>query len=29
MKEYIENVLAPKLQGDGGWSSSSPMKIKN
>ena len=19
MKEYIENVLAPKLQGDGGW----------
>ena len=19
MKEYIENVLAPRLQGDGGW----------
>ena len=19
MKEYIDNVLAPKLQGDGGW----------
>ena len=29
MKEYIENVLAPKLQGDGGWVEFVSMKIKN
>ena len=29
MKEYIENVLAPKLQGDGVGSSLSHMRMEN